>query len=184
MSLFTAITSAQLRRGARFAVAAGLGSAAIVACTDERPGPSPQTAPAPLSSTTEVAEESEVTMASTRIRFTVGTAEATATLRDNPTARDFVSLLPLTINMHDLLGREKPGQLPRELNEDGEHQFTYEVGDVAYWPPLHDIALFYGDDGQRTIPSPGIIVLGTIDSGLDEIASAGDDFHMTIEALN
>jgi hypothetical protein len=120
----------------------------------------------------------------TKIRFRIGGAEATATLRDNETARDFASLLPLTLEMHDLLGREKPGQLPRPLAEGGEHQFGYEVGDVAYWPPNHDVAIFYADDGKRTIPSPGIVPLATIDSGLDVIASAGGDFQMTIEPLN
>jgi hypothetical protein len=119
-----------------------------------------------------------------RIRFRIGDADATATLHDNETARDFASLLPLTVDMGDLFGREKPGQLPRVLAEGGEHQFAYQVGDVAYWPSAHDLALFYADDGQRTIPSPGIVVLGTIDSGLNEIASAGDDFQMTIEPLD
>jgi hypothetical protein len=46
---------------------------------------------------------------------------ATATLNDTDTAHDFVSLLPLTLQMHDLIGREKPGQLPRALvNGDGQ----------------------------------------------------------------
>jgi hypothetical protein len=67
-----------------------------------------------------------------RIRLTIGDAEATGTLLDNETARDFASLLPVTLDMHDLLGREKPGQLPRRLSEGGEPQFTYEVGDLGY----------------------------------------------------
>jgi hypothetical protein len=142
-----------------------------------------QSAVATPESTSPV-EQSDGEKSTMKIRFTVGDAEATATLRDNETARDFVSLLPLTVDMRDLFGREKPGPLPRALAEGGEHQFTYEVGDVAYWPPAHDIALFYADDGQRTIPSPGIVVLGTIDSGLNEIATAGDDFQMTIEPLD
>jgi hypothetical protein len=142
-----------------------------------------QSAVATPESTSPV-EQSNGEKSTMKIRFTVGDAEATATLRDNETARDFASLLPLTVDMRDLFGREKPGPLPRDLAEGGEHQFTYEVGDVAYWPPAHDIALFYADDGQRTIPSPGIVVVGTIDSGLNEIATAGDDFQVTIEPLD
>jgi hypothetical protein len=118
-----------------------------------------------------------------RIRLTIGDTEATGTLLDNETARDFASLLPVTLDMHDLLGREKPGQLPRRLSEGGDHQFSYEVGDVGYWPPAHDVAIFYADDGE-TIPSPGIILLGKVTSGLDAIASAGDDFQMTIAAAD
>jgi hypothetical protein len=108
-----------------------------------------------------------------RIRVAIGDAAATGTLRGNQTARDFVSLLPLTLSMNDLFGREKYGHLPRALSASGGHQFTYAVGDVAYWPPAHDVAIFYADDGRRTIPRPGIVVIGEIESGLDAIASAG-----------
>jgi hypothetical protein len=34
------------------------------------------------------------------------------------------------------------------------------------------------------VPSPGLIELGTVDSGLDAIAAAGDDFDLTITALD
>ena len=43
----------------------------------------------------------------------------TANLIDSKTTRDFVSLLPLTLMMNDLFGREKWGQLPRPISEDG-----------------------------------------------------------------
>jgi hypothetical protein len=117
-----------------------------------------------------------------RIRLAINGRTATATLNDTPTARDFASLLPLTLDMHDLFGREKPGQLPRPLAA-GEGQPTYQVGDLGYWAPSHDLAIFYADDGQR-IPSPGIVIIGRIDTGLDLIAEAGDSFQLTIEPLN
>jgi hypothetical protein len=60
-----------------------------------------------------------------RVRLTVGDQSATPTLADNPTARDFASSLPLTLTMHDLFGLEKPGTLPRALDEGGEAVFTY-----------------------------------------------------------
>ena len=47
-----------------------------------------------------------------RIRLAVSGHTATVTLNDNPTARDFASLLPLTLNMQDLFGREKPRTAP------------------------------------------------------------------------
>ncbi len=34
------------------------------------------------------------------------------------------------------------------------------------------------------MPSPGLIPLGTVDDGLDVIAAAGDDFDLTITALD
>ena len=67
-----------------------------------------------------------------RIRLTIEGQTATATLNDTPTARDFASLLPLALNMHDLFGREKPGQLARPLTP-SKGQATYQVSDLGYW---------------------------------------------------
>ena len=68
--------------------------------------------------------------------------------------------------MNDLFGREKFGHLPRAISEGGKRTRTYEVGDVIYWSPGPDVAMFYRHDGQ-SIPSPGIIVLAKIESGMD-----------------
>jgi hypothetical protein len=118
-----------------------------------------------------------------RVRLTIGNQQATATLEDNPAARDLASMLPVTVPMGDLFGREKPGPLPRALTGDVEPVFTYRVGQLAYWPPNHDIFVVYGGDGLR-VPSPGLIELGTVDSGLDVIAAAGDDFDLTITPVD
>jgi hypothetical protein len=90
------------------------------------------TAPATVSTPPPNSENMQSAL---KVKFTIGSEEAAATLHDTATARDFASLLPLTITMGDLFGREKPGQLPRELAPGGTHQFTYSVGDVAYWAP-------------------------------------------------
>ena len=119
-----------------------------------------------------------------RIRLIIGNDVATATLEDSAAARDFAAMLPMTIDMHEQVGREKAGRLPRGLSIDGaRREFDYEVGEFAYWFPGNDIAIFYADDGQA-IPQPGLVRLGTIDTGLDVMAAAGNDFEMTIEPLD
>ena len=118
-----------------------------------------------------------------RIRLSIGDQEATGTLEDNPATRDLVSLLPVTVPMGDLFGREKPGPLPRALTGEVEPAFTYRIGQIAYWPPSHDIVVVYEGDGLQ-VPSPGLVPLGTVDTGLDVIAAAGDDFDMTIAVLD
>lgn len=85
-----------------------------------------------------------------KIRLTVDDQIATATLDDSQTAQDFASMLPLTLHVHDLFGREKPGQLPHLLNP-GKGQATYQVGDLGYWAPSHDLAIFYATTAR---PSP------------------------------
>lgn len=70
-----------------------------------------------------------------KIRLIANGRTITARLIDSPTARDFVSLLPLTLAMNDLFKREKFGQLPRAISQEGKHTRTYALGDIAYWSP-------------------------------------------------
>jgi hypothetical protein len=105
----------------------------------------------------------------------------TATLIDNETSRDFVSLLPLTLTMDDLFGREKFAHLPRAISAGGERTKTYEVGDLIYWSPGPDVAIFYRHDGKR-IPDPGIIVMGRLDSGVEALNVPGS-VKVTVELV-
>ena len=117
-----------------------------------------------------------------KIRLTLDNGKAiTATLIDSETTRNFVSLLPLTLTMNDLFGREKFGHLPRAISEGGKRTRTYEVGQVIYWSPGPDVAIFYRHDGP-SIPSPGIIVIGKIDSGVETLDVPGP-VKVTIEPV-
>jgi len=107
-----------------------------------------------------------------KIRLMVNGKAITATLIDGETTRDFVSLLPLTLTMNDLFGREKFARLPRAISTEAKRTHTYEVGSVAYWSPGPDLAIFYRRDGQK-IPAPGIIVIGKIDSAVEALNVPG-----------
>jgi len=114
-----------------------------------------------------------------KIRLKIDDKVITATLNDSKTTRDFISLLPLTLTMNDLFRREKFAHLPRAISEEGKRSHTYEVGQVVYWSPGRDVAIFYRDDGEK-IPNPGIIVIGKIDSGVAALDVAGS-VKVTIE---
>lgn len=90
-----------------------------------------------------------------KLRIKVGDQEIVATLVDSETTRDFVSLLPLTLTMNDLFKREKFAHIPRAISEGGKHTHTYAVGDVIYWPPGPDVAVFYRHDGEAMRYSAG-----------------------------
>ncbi|WP_241759346.1 cyclophilin-like fold protein [Pyxidicoccus parkwayensis] len=113
-----------------------------------------------------------------KIRLKVGDKVLTATLRDNETSRDFVSLLPLTLTMNDLFKREKFAHLPRAISQGGGRTHTYEVGDFVYWPPGPDVAIFYRHDGQFI--DSGIITMGALDSGVDALNVPGS-VKVTVE---
>jgi len=116
---------------------------------------------------------------SMKIRLKIEDKVLTATLVDSKTTRDFVSLLPLTLTMNDLFRREKFAHLPRAISEEGKRTHTYEVGQVVYWSPGPDVAIFYRNDGAK-IPNPGIIIIGKIDSGVAALDVAGS-VKVTIE---
>jgi quercetin dioxygenase-like cupin family protein len=107
-----------------------------------------------------------------KLRIKVGDEEIVATLVDSETTRDFVSLLPLTLTMNDLFKREKFAHLPRAISEGGKRTHTYAVGDVIYWPPGPDVAVFYRHDGEA-IPSPGAVVLAKVHSGIQALRVPG-----------
>jgi hypothetical protein len=114
-----------------------------------------------------------------KINIKISGKALTATLADNPTARDFVSLLPLKVSMNDLFGREKYGDLPRAISETGPRTHRYHIGDIAYWSPDHQLAVYYRQDNQ-TIPSPGVIPVAKIDTGIEAFQVPGS-VKVTIE---
>ncbi|MFN6477013.1 MAG: cyclophilin-like fold protein [Nostoc sp. DedQUE07] len=118
---------------------------------------------------------------SMKINIKVKDKVVTATLIDSKTTQDFVSLLPLTLTMNDLFGREKFAHLPRAISEEGERTKTYEVGDVIYWSPGPDVAIYYRHDREE-IPDPGIIAIGKIDAGVEAFNVPGS-VEVTIELV-
>src|SRR2546421_290215 len=115
---------------------------------------------------------SQKVVSAMKIRFKVGATPLTATLLESKASRDFASLLPLTLTLNDLFRREKYAHLPRAISEGGKRTHTYEVGDIAYWPPGPDVAIFYRHDSRR-IPDPGIVMIGKVDSGVSALDGAG-----------
>lgn len=94
-----------------------------------------------------------------------------ATLADNPTAQEFVAMLPLTITMHDLFKREKFGPLPRAISGRGTRTRTCEAGDMIVWAPGPDLTIFHRNDGQPI--SGGFHVLGRLDGGAEAFSAPG-----------
>ena len=109
-------------------------------------------------------------------------AIANAVFHNSEAARDLVAMIPLSIHMRDHLRREKTGRIPGPLSERTEGSRTYESGDLGYWRPGGNFVIFYRHDGL-TIPSPGIVLLGKVDSGAD-IFDVPGTVDVTVELIN
>lgn len=82
------------------------------------------------------------------------------TLVDNPTARSFAALLPLTVYVRDFRGTERIADLPERLDATGAPRVHRgQPGEITYFAPWGNLALFYGS-GQFT---GGLIYLGNLD---------------------
>jgi hypothetical protein len=106
-----------------------------------------------------------------RIRFIFADQDFTATLENNPSARDLVSMLPLDLKITDYSTNEKIAYLPRKLTEDGSGRFGNEtVGDLCYYAPWGNLAMFHGPYHW----SRGLIRLGRLDQEAKPLLVRGE----------
>ena len=105
----------------------------------------------------------------TRVRFTVGGAEIRVRIADNPTSRDFVSMLPLTLNFRDFNAMEKIGDLPRRLTTDGSTGRAPANRDLIYFVPWGNLGFFYDANRRDTSFDNRTIPIGTVESGYERL---------------
>ncbi|MEU5822247.1 cyclophilin-like fold protein [Streptomyces sp. NPDC047803] len=104
------------------------------------------------------------------VRVTLDGHPARATLNNSPAARDFVELLPLTLDLEDFHGTERVAGLPRRLDTSGAPVPTAaRAGDIAYYAPWGNLALFYGDGPA---PARDLLILGHLTVGADRLGRA------------
>jgi hypothetical protein len=115
-----------------------------------------------------------------RMRFNFADQNFTATLEDNPSARDLLSMLPLNLTIEDYSTNEKIANLPRKLTENGSGPFGNEtVGDLCYYAPWGNLALFHGSYHW----SRGLIRLGRLDQGAKPLLVRGT-YPLRVEGLS
>ncbi len=91
----------------------------------------------------------------------------TAELIDSETTREFISMMPTTINLYDFYNRIKYCYFEEPLSQKGPKQLEYEPGDIAYWPEGNELLIYYRHDGKPM--RSDIIVMARIKSGLEAI---------------
>lgn len=111
------------------------------------------------------------------IRFIIEGTELTATLNNSAAARDFASLLPLDLSLSDYASTEKVADLPHRLDTEGApRSYQPSRGDITYYAPWGNLAIFYRDFRD----SAGLVPLGRFDGDLDALLR-GDSFTARFE---
>lgn len=103
-----------------------------------------------------------------KIRLSFDDQVIDATLVDTHSARDFYAQLPMSLTLDDYAKTEKIAYLPKTLSEhEAPAGFAPSAGDIAYYAPWGNLAIFYRDFGYST----GLIELGSLDGDAKLLAS-------------
>lgn len=101
-------------------------------------------------------------------------------LNDNPTSRDLVSMLPLTLKFSDYNGIEKIAYPPRKLSTaNAPFGLTPSTGDFALYAPWGNLVAYYR--GFRH--SSDLVPLGRFTSGIRQLERMDGEFSVRIEAV-
>lgn len=105
-----------------------------------------------------------------RMRISVEGQMLTAVIYDNPTARDFISRLPQTVDLEDYGGAEKIFYPSPALAEEGSLVgMTPVAGDIAVYAPWGNVAVYY----RGGTSSGDLIPIGRIQSGVEAFQASG-----------
>jgi hypothetical protein len=126
-------------------------------------------------------ESTEDKISDIRVKLTFNNEEVFVRMYDNPTSRDFLERLPLTLTFEEYGGFEKMSILEEDLTtENAPSGRVPSTGDFAYYAPWTNVTIFY-EDWQY---SEGLIKLGKIESGVEKFQDINSDFTVTIEKVD
>jgi hypothetical protein len=164
------------------AVSAAALLVAVTACAQEAQQSSRPTSPAPRQPTASGPAPTKPSGRTTtvNIRLTIDGHPVDATLNDSAAARDFAALLPLTLDLSDFHRTERIADLPRRLDTSGAPDAAQaRAGDLAYYAPWGNLALYYRDGGSS---DSGLVILGHVADGNTQRLATAD--RVTIEAVS
>jgi hypothetical protein len=114
-----------------------------------------------------------------RIQLTLGQHHATGDLFDHPVAREFATMLPLTLEFADFNKVEKVARLPRPLAVRGVPDADApQPGEIGYYAPAQSLVLYYGHVGRW----PGLVRMGSFTYEMDALRALPDGVAVHIAA--
>ncbi|MFJ8962768.1 cyclophilin-like fold protein [Lentzea sp. NPDC102401] len=138
---------------------------AVAGCSAPSPDPGAATTRSPQASAT-VPATGDPALTATRISFTASDAYVVVHLEDNPTSRDLLTRLPLTLEFEEFSGREKISYLTELLTTDGSPGSAPRDGTLVYYKPWGNLGFYYNATGGH---DDNLITLGTVESGMDRL---------------
>lgn len=97
-------------------------------------------------------------------------------LENNPTAKAFVAMLPLTLEWSDYVQKEKVTNLPKKLQAKGDSSYIPQIGDFFCYAPWGNVGIFY----EKQPPNSGLVYMGKVVSGLELLKSQKQPFKAKV----
>ncbi|MCB9315495.1 MAG: hypothetical protein H6569_05115 [Lewinellaceae bacterium] len=111
----------------------------------------------------------------------VGSLSFQAMLYNNPTAQSLAGQMPFTVAVKDYAGIEKIFYPETPLNKNGAPVGADPaVGDIMYYAPWGDVAIFYQDFGYAS----GLIPLGRLENVAGFVQALASESAVTFEKTN
>lgn len=125
----------------------------------------------------ELSEEQTVICS---IRVTAGDSVLEGVLYDNPTAREFAKMLPLTVDLwYPAPDFARAFDLPKQIEQKGSPGYQYELGSLAYWDEGPSVALIYQASREETVIP--VVPIGKITSETSVFQEYGAEITIEIE---
>lgn len=116
-----------------------------------------------------------------RIKLTFDGKEVIVKMYDNPTSRDLLARLPLTLTFKDYAGAEKIAYPSKPLaTKDVPSGADPKLGDLALYSPWGNVVIYYRDRDY----ADGLIILGHIESGIEKVGAMNKEFTVKIERMD
>ena len=112
-----------------------------------------------------------------KLKITIDNEVYFSTLENNNTAKDFLGLLPLSVELNDYNNTEKiTEKLPKKLGA-SDDKFTPKIGDITYYSPWGNLAIFYRDFR----PSSGLYKIAHFDDMPVDIFASNQTIQIKFE---
>ena len=115
-----------------------------------------------------------------RIKFSFEEKEIVVLLRDNSATKSLLEQLPLILKFENYGGTEKISYPPEKLDiSKAPNNYTPSAGDLTYYAPWGNLAFFHKDYRN----SDGLVPLGRIESGIENLQEINENFSVTVERI-
>lgn len=107
-----------------------------------------------------------------RIEAEAGGATFVIELYNTAEAKQFLGMLPMTVEMSGYGGREYYGGIEGRIRAEGEGQYSFLDGELTYCPANNTVAIFYAQTDRPHL-TMAVHPMGRVVEGLDRIRSLG-----------